>query len=162
MSYRQFIWVTMALVCFMLAGEACVPASVSLAPHPVEAVPPTTSTLAASPPPTSLDPEAIAAQLTPVATISKAAEQLAGLLGTTPDAVRVRVETPVVGACATCDRPPVGEFREKGVPVSEVALPLVPASAVWLTVQDVVCHYAYDGRELKPISVWISPQEPEP
>ncbi|MDH7486824.1 MAG: hypothetical protein QHJ81_11175 [Anaerolineae bacterium] len=146
-------------ICLMLAVQACAPVAAPVPTPAVNIAPTATPTASATLPP--LDAEAIAARLTPVATVSQAAGQLAAVLGTTPDAVRVRVEAPPVGACAACDRPPVGE-PEEGVPVGDGALPLAPASAVWLTVRNVVCHYVYDGQELKPISVRLRSPGVEP
>jgi len=156
MGYRRFILVMAAVVYLMLAVVACAPVGVPAPTLQLDITP--TATPAASTPPTSVDPEAIAAQLTPVVTLSQAAEQLARVLGTTADVARVRVEAPLnADTCITCDRLPVdfAESESGGVPIKDVALPLAPGSAVWLTVRDVVCLYAYDGEELKPVSVRV-------
>jgi len=170
MGYRRFVLVMAAVVCFMLAVVACVPVGVpvstlqlniALTATPVSTLQldiALTATPAASTTPTSVDPEAIAAQLTPVATLSQAAEQLARAMKTTAGVARVRVEAPPnTDTCVTCDRPPIdpAESEFEGVPVKDVPLPLVPGSAVWLTVRDVVCLYAYDGEDLRLVSVRV-------
>jgi len=159
MNCRWFILVMVGVFYLMLALAACGPAGAPAPTPRPEAAP--TATSATSTIFTPVDREAIAAQLTPVATLSQAAEQLAGILETTVNAVKVRVEAPPKGdACVTCDRPPVDltESEIEGIPVKEATSPLTPGSAVWLTVQDIVCLYAYDGKELKPVSVWVAPR----
>lgn len=156
MGYRRFILVMAVVVYLMLAVVACVPVGVPAPTLQLDVTP--TATPAATTTPTPVDPEAIAAQLTPVTTLSQAAEQLARVLETTADVARARVEAPLnADTCITCDRLPVdfAESESGGVPIKDVALPLAPGSGVWLTVRDVVCHYVYDGKELKLVSVRV-------
>jgi len=151
-----------AIVCLMLVliAIACAPVG-----QPASVPQPTIASTATVPlitsvSPVPMDPETIAAHLTPVATLDQAARQLARLLGTTLSAVRARIEPPFKpGACMSCDKPPVdaSESELKGVPIREVHQPIAPGSAVWLTVQNIVCLYVYDGQELKPASVYVAP-----
>ena len=146
MSYRQFTLVLVFIVCLVWSPMACALTGAPTA-APIE-----TAT------PTAVDVEAIAAQLVPVVTLDQAAEQFASALGTTPDVTRALVEEPgKADTCIPCDQLPVevveANREREGVPINEVPLPLEPGSAVWITVQDVVCLYVYNGRQFTPLSV---------
>ncbi len=144
MGVHRFIKLAIALL--LLAVAACAPPAVSV-PAAREVSPELTPTP---------DTTAILAQLAPVATLEEAAEQCAGALGVTADAVRARTEGPVTaGTCVPCAQLPAG-FTEEGVPISEITLPLAAGSSVWLTAREVTCLYLYDGEEFKPLSVQVT------
>ena len=137
----------------VLSVSACMPTTWSVM-TPTVTVPPSLSI-----PHARMDSKAIMAHLTPADTIEQVVMQLAGLLDTTPDRIKVRVEPPVTsGACMTCDRPPaeVMESEMMWSRLGEVRQPIPPGSAIWLAVQDVMCLYLYDGEVFKPVSVYVA------
>ncbi len=104
-------------------------------------------------PTSAVDPRQALAQLSPVGTLQEAARGCARALGGTPDAVRVKVdEPPKDGQCVPCSAPPLS-YTDKGRPLAEAPLPLVKGSSVWLTIEDVICAYYFDGQEFKPSTI---------
>jgi hypothetical protein len=114
---------------------------------------PTMTRLIASGTRSTLGAAEIMAQLTPGASLERAVEQLAIVLETTTDTIRVRVYAPTdPGACYDCDTHPTdwGEPETEGVPLNDVLQPIAHGSAVWLTAQSVSCHYSYNGTTFTP------------
>jgi hypothetical protein len=97
------------------------------------------------------DAAQIMAQLGRAASLQGAAEQCAAAIGAPAPVARVRVEPPADDGCAPCNKLPLG-YVDRGVAVGDVALPLAAGSWVWLTVEDLLCLYLYDGQEFRPSS----------
>jgi hypothetical protein len=135
------IWLALLMAVCLAGVVACAPAV----------------TAGAAAPPATPDPAALFAKLATAATLDEAATQMAAAAGAAVDVIRVRMTT---GSCIPCsgkvENPAQKDAR--GVPVSEVALPLPKGASIWMRIGDVTCFYYYDGGKLAPQSCRILPE----
>ncbi len=147
MGYGRLARIAICVACYAALVVACAPGGPA-----VPASQPTATETSKV-----VDPDAVMAQLTSVDTLTDAAEQLASVLGTTANAIRVRM-TPG-GICVPCSGMPenVASAEPAEAPVSAVPLPLAKGSLLWLSAGDLVCFYYFDGEKLAPQSCRIMP-----
>ena len=119
----------------------------------VSATPTVNFPLDAPPPPVT--PEAVASQLTQVATLDEAARQFAAALRIESNDVRVRIFT---GACTICS---LTENQENsslaGLSVADASRRVQAGNQVYLAVPRFVCIYDYDGSSFTPRECRQSP-----
>ncbi|MCX7670064.1 MAG: hypothetical protein N2439_08325 [Anaerolineae bacterium] len=139
-------WLALWPAIFWLVGCTMSVASLSAPPDATPA-----AVIAPSATPTR-DHARLLAGLRPTASLKDAAGQCAALIGRAGEAARVRIETPKEQGCVPCNRLPIGS-ADRGIPAGEIALPLENYSWVWITVDDLLCVYLYEGQTFKPSSV---------
>ncbi|MGC8781972.1 MAG: hypothetical protein ACP5UQ_14015 [Anaerolineae bacterium] len=139
-------WLTAALLTGCAAPGARVTPTFAPAPTRPSSIP-----IVPSATPT-FDHAQMLARLRRTALLEDAVGQCAALIGQTADIARVRVETPKEQGCVPCNKLPIGS-ADRGIPADEVVLPLEENSWIWVTVDDLLCIYLYEGREFKPSSV---------
>jgi len=127
--------------------------SVGCAPlaAPPELAASATATATATTRPTA-DTAQIWESLRQTASLQEAAEQCAAAIGMSAGAARIRIEVDAGDQCIPCNRVPL-EYMDRGQPLSEVKQPLPDTAWVWLTVEELLCVYLYDGETFKPTSV---------
>lgn len=135
----------------LIAIGACSAPRMVAPPTVVATAPPATPIVIATAKPTR-DAAQIMTRLRRTASLQGAVEQCAAAIGAPAGVARVRIEAPAGDGCTPCNKLPIG-YIDKGVPVSEVAQPLADGAWVWLTVDDMLCIFLYDGQEFKPSSV---------
>jgi hypothetical protein len=151
---RRFEPVRVALggaFALLIAIGGCSAPSMVAPPTVVATTPPATLIVTATAKPTR-DAVQIMTRLRRTASLQGVAEQCAAAIGAPAGVARVRIEAPAGDGCTPCNKLPIG-YIDKGVPVSEVAQPLADGAWVWLTVDDMLCIFLYDGQEFKPSSV---------
>ncbi|GEM_PF-2384416 len=139
----------MAALLALTAGCGASVTAIAPAPTPPVERAPVAAATSSGP---AIDAGAIRARLQRVATLAEAAGQCAAAVGGEVQAVRVRVETSKEQECVPCNRLPIGAV-ERGLPLSEVQLPVAPGSWVWLSADALLCVFWYDGEEFIPTVV---------
>jgi hypothetical protein len=103
----------------------------------------------------SVTPAAVAEELTEVAGLEQAAQQLAGALGVAADQVRVRIQ---FDQCITCNADQYAAASSSaGLTLAEAGEQIKPGATLWLFVGTLTCTYSFDGTHLTPQTCQNSP-----
>jgi hypothetical protein len=100
-------------------------------------------------------PGDIEQQLSPAPSLADAAAQLAGVLGVSPEAVRVRIRPRGCITCSTEENAAATSLA--GIAVAEAAARLQPDDNLWLFVQQLTCMYHFDGNTFTPQGCQLAP-----
>jgi hypothetical protein len=136
----------------LIALAGCSAPDMAGAPTPAAAMRPAPAPTAAVTVRPTPDIEQIRTRLQRADSLQGVASQCAAAINAPAELARVRVEPPAGDGCSPCSKLPLG-YMDRGVPLSEVKLPLVDSSWIWLTVEDLLCIYVLDAGVFKPSSV---------
>jgi hypothetical protein len=103
----------------------------------------------------AVTPSAIEQQLSPAPSLASAAAQLAGALGVSPEAVRIRIRPRGCITCSTEENATATSLA--GIAVAEASVHLQPNDDLWLFVQQVTCMYHFDGNTFTPQGCRLAP-----
>lgn len=136
----------------LMASAGCAAPNTTAIPIPTATILPTSEPIATPAARPTPDVERIRTRLERTDSLQGVAEQCAAAINAPADLARVRIEPPAGDGCTPCNKLPLG-YVDRGVPINEVAQPLADGSWIWLTVEDLLCIYLFDGNEFKPSSV---------
>lgn len=140
------------LLCLALLLAACGPRTPERVPAGQADTPPTA---APTPDVSQVDPAAVAAQLTPAASLADAAAQMAGALAVDEEQVRVRVQETGCTLCSIEENQ--ANATVAGLSVADAAAVLQPGATLWLFVGRLTCTYSFDGASYSPKSCQFAP-----